>query len=76
MTNYLVLITPQIYSTHLFLMHTISTPQKHYDIITGSFRGPHIWQNLPPDIKNSDLLNLSKSNIKKVWNHNVSLQVV
>ena len=28
-------------------------------------RGPQIWQDLPQDIKNSDSLNLFKSNIKK-----------
>ena len=29
-----------------------------YGIDTISFRGQHIWQDLPQDIKNSDSLNL------------------
>ena len=36
-----------------------------YGINTISFRGPQIWQDLPQDIKNSDSLNLFKSNIKR-----------
>ena len=36
-----------------------------YVIDTISFRGPQVWQDLPQDIKNSDLLNLFKSNIKR-----------
>ena len=35
-----------------------------YSIDTISLRGPQIWQDLPQDIKNSDSLNLFKSNIK------------
>ena len=30
-----------------------------YGIDTISFRGPHIWKDLPQDVKNSDSLNLS-----------------
>ena len=36
-----------------------------YGIDTISFRGSQIWQDLPQDIKNSDSLNLFKSNIKR-----------
>ena len=39
-----------------------------YDIDTISFRGPQIWQDFPQDIKNSDSLNLFKSNIKRYGN--------
>ena len=36
-----------------------------YGIDIISFRGPQIWQDLPQDIKDSDALNLFKSNIKR-----------
>ena len=36
-----------------------------YGIDTISFRGPQIWQDLPQEIRNSDSLNLFKSNIKR-----------
>ena len=36
-----------------------------YSIDTISFGGPQIWQDLPQDVKNSDSLNLFKSNIKR-----------
>ena len=36
-----------------------------YGIDTISFREPQNWQDLPQDSKNSDSLNLSKSNIKR-----------
>ena len=36
-----------------------------YGVNTTSFRGPQIWQDLLQDIKNSDSLNPSKSNIKR-----------
>ena len=35
-----------------------------YSIDTISFRGPQILQDLPQNIKNSDSLNLFKSNVK------------
>ena len=39
-----------------------------YGIDTISFRGRQIWQDPPQDIKNSDTLNLFKSNIKRYEN--------
>ena len=36
-----------------------------YGIDTIFFRGPQFWQDLPQEIKNSDSLNLSKSNTKR-----------
>ena len=36
-----------------------------YGIDTISFRGPQIWQDLPPKIRNPDSINLFKSNIKR-----------
>ena len=36
-----------------------------YGIDTIFFSGPKIWQDLPQNIKNSDSLNLLKSNIKR-----------
>ena len=36
-----------------------------YDIDTISFRGPQIWQDPPQNIRTSNSLNLSKSNIKR-----------
>ena len=36
-----------------------------YGIDTISFRGPEILQDLPQGIKNSNLLNLFKTNIKR-----------
>ena len=35
------------------------------DFGTISFRGPQIWQDLPQEIQNSDLLNLFNCNIKR-----------
>ena len=39
-----------------------------YGVDTVSFKGPQIWQDLARDIKNSDSLNLFKSNIKRYGN--------
>ena len=36
-----------------------------YGIDTVFFRGPQIWQDFPEDIKNSDSLNLFKSNVER-----------
>ena len=37
-----------------------------YGITTIAFSGPQIWQNIPLEIRNSELLSLFKSNIKQV----------
>ena len=37
-----------------------------YGITTIAFRGPQIWQNIPLEIRNPELLSLFKSNIKQV----------
>ena len=40
----------------------------NYGINTIALKGPQIWQNIPLEIRNSELLSLFKSNIKQIQN--------